>query len=176
MAGHESASSRRFNIFLSHLHWDHIMDFPFFAPARMARAVVRIYGCQQSAPFFPVKFDGLEADIDFIELNPGSTYDISGVSVTPMLQYHPGDSYGYRFTYEGKTIVYSTDSEHRLEDASGFSHFVEFYRDADLLISDTMYSLADVISVKKGWGHSSNMGRCGACSSLASQTPRAISS
>jgi phosphoribosyl 1,2-cyclic phosphodiesterase len=167
MADHESTSSRRFNIFLSHLHWDHIMGFPFFAPARMAGAVIRIYGChgsmheafrrQQSTPFFPVKFDELEADIDFVELSPGSTYDISGVSVTPMLQYHPGDSYGYRFTYEGKTVVYSTDNEHRLEDASGFSHFVEFYRDADLLISDTMYSLADAISIKKGWGHSSNM-------------------
>ena len=32
-----------------------------------------------------------------------------------------------------------------------------FIRDADLLIFDTMYSLADAISVKEDWGHSSNM-------------------
>ena len=35
--------------------------------------------------------------------------------------------------------------------------FVAFYRDADLLIFDAMYSLADQISVKEDWGHSSNM-------------------
>ena len=162
MAGHKPTASRRFNIFLSHLHWDHIMGFPFFAPARMAGAVIRIYGChgsmheafrrQQSAPFFPVKFDELVADIDFIELNPDSTYDISGMSVTPMLQDHPGDSYGYRFTYEGKTVVYSTDNEHRLEDSSGSSHFVEFYRDADLLISDTMLLFGGCYLYKEGLG------------------------
>jgi phosphoribosyl 1,2-cyclic phosphodiesterase len=167
MAGHKATARRRFNIFLSHLHWDHIMGFPFFAPARIPGAVIRIYGChgsmheafqrQQSAPFFPVAFDELSADIDFIELNPDSTYDIGGVSVTPVLQHHPGDSYGYRFTHGGKTVVYSTDNEHRPEDSYGFGHFVEFYRDADLLISDAMYSLADAASIKEGWGHSSNM-------------------
>jgi phosphoribosyl 1,2-cyclic phosphodiesterase len=166
-ARNESRSRCRFNIFLSHLHWDHIMGFPFFAPTRDREAIIRIYGChgsmqealrcQQSAPYFPVRFDELRANIEFIELRPGSTYDISGVSVTPMLQYHTGDSYGYRFAYEGKTVVYSTDNEHCLEASSGFSRFVEFYRDADLLISDTMYSLADAISRKLGWGHSSNM-------------------
>ena len=29
MAGCKSTASRRFNIFVSHLHWDHIMGFPF---------------------------------------------------------------------------------------------------------------------------------------------------
>jgi ribonuclease BN (tRNA processing enzyme) len=35
--------------------------------------------------------------------------------------------------------------------------FVEFFRDADLVIFDAMYSLADSISVKADWGHSSNV-------------------
>jgi phosphoribosyl 1,2-cyclic phosphodiesterase len=167
MADHKSASRSRFNIFLSHLHWDHIQGFPFFAPAHTPGAVIRIYGChgsmrkalrsQQSAPYFPVKFEELKASIDFIELQPGRTYDISGISVTPMLQCHAGDSYGYRFAYDGKTVVYSTDNEHSLEAPSETARLVEFYRDADLLISDTMYSLADAISQKAGWGHSSNM-------------------
>src|SRR5262249_20696170 len=34
-----------FNIFLSHPHWDHIMGFPFFAPAYIAGNRIRIYGC-----------------------------------------------------------------------------------------------------------------------------------
>ena len=32
-----------------------------------------------------------------------------------------------------------------------------FFRDADLVIFDAMYSLADSISVKEDWGHSSNV-------------------
>ena len=35
--------------------------------------------------------------------------------------------------------------------------FVEFYRNADLLIFDAMYSLGDSVSVKEDWGHSSNV-------------------
>ena len=144
MADHKSASRSRFNIFLSHLHWDHIQGFPFFAPAHTPGAVIRIYGChgsmrkalrnEQSAPYFPVKFEELKASIDFIELQPGRTYDISGISVTPMLQCHAGDLYGYRFAYDGKTVVYFTDNEHSLEAPSETARLVEFYRDADLLI------------------------------------------
>ena len=61
-----------FNIFLSHPHWDHIMGFPFFAPAYIAGNRIRIYGChdvlrevlhtQQSSPFFPVDFRSLGRD------------------------------------------------------------------------------------------------------------------
>ena len=55
-----------FNIFLSHPHWDHIMGFPFFAPAYIPGNRIRIFGCHQgleealrtqhSAPWFPIDF------------------------------------------------------------------------------------------------------------------------
>jgi ribonuclease BN (tRNA processing enzyme) len=77
--------------------------------------------------------------------------------VTPLLQRHGGDSYGYRFERDGKTLVYSTDSEHPLQEPSHTERFVDFFRDADLVIFDGMYSLADAISVKADWGHSSNV-------------------
>jgi ribonuclease BN (tRNA processing enzyme) len=32
-----------------------------------------------------------------------------------------------------------------------------FFRDADVVIFDSMYSLAESISVKEDWGHSSNI-------------------
>jgi glyoxylase-like metal-dependent hydrolase (beta-lactamase superfamily II) len=35
---------RRYNIFLSHMHWDHIMGFPFFAPAFDPGAEIVIHG------------------------------------------------------------------------------------------------------------------------------------
>jgi phosphoribosyl 1,2-cyclic phosphodiesterase len=155
------------NVIMSHVHWDHIMGFPFFAPAYVPGARIRIHGChdvlehafrlQQSAPCFPVDFSRLGARIEFIRLEAGRTTEIAGYRVTPKLQRHTGDSYGYRFEAQGKSLVYSTDSEHKLEDPAETESFVEFFRHADLVIFDAMYSLLDAVSVKEDWGHSSNI-------------------
>lgn len=156
-----------FHVFMSHLHWDHIMGFPFFTPAYIPGHRIRIYGChpelehafrrQQDAPSFPVNFGMMGARIEFQQLVPGETYDIAGYKVTPKAQAHGGDSFGYRLERGGKAMIYSTDSEHKLENAEETESFVEFFRNADLVIFDAMYSLADAISVKEDWGHSSNI-------------------
>jgi len=156
-----------YNVFLSHVHWDHIMGFPFFPPAYIPGNTIRLHGChgvmreaferQQSDPCFPVDFRALGATIDFVPLEPGRTYEIAGLTVRPILQNHAGDSYGYRFSRGGRTMVYSTDCEHKFQVLDDTYPFIDFYRDADLLIFDAMYSLADSISVKEDWGHSSNM-------------------
>jgi phosphoribosyl 1,2-cyclic phosphodiesterase len=161
------AKKNRFNIFMSHLHWDHVMGFPFFTPSYIPGNVIRIHGChkamretferQQSNPSFPVDFKTLGATIEFVELEPGRTYEIDGLSVQTIAQRHGGDSYGYRFSKDGKTMVYSTDSEHKFETLDENYPFVKFFRNADLLVFDAQYSLADQISVKEDWGHSSNM-------------------
>jgi phosphoribosyl 1,2-cyclic phosphodiesterase len=167
LATYGPARGQVYNLFLSHVHWDHIMGFPFFTPAYIPGNIVRIHGChavmreaferQQSDPCFPVNFRVLGARIEFVELKPGQRYDIAGLSVLPILQNHAGDSYGYRFERDGKSLVYSTDCEHKFETLDANYPFVGFFRDADLLIFDSMYSLADAISVKEDWGHSSNM-------------------
>jgi len=156
-----------FHVLLSHLHWDHIMGFPLFAPAYLPGNRIRIYGChdaleqafrrQHAAPSFPVEFDNLPATIEFVKLEPGRRYDIAGMTVTAMLQSHSGDSYGYRFEHGGKSVVYSTDSEHKLEDSRETEAFISLFRDADLVIFDAMYSFAESVSVKEDWGHSSNI-------------------
>jgi phosphoribosyl 1,2-cyclic phosphodiesterase len=155
------------NVFMSHVHWDHIMGFPFFGPAYVPGTKVRIHGChpvleqafrlQQAAPCFPVDFSQLAADVEFVVLEPGKKYEISGVTVMPHLQLHSGDSFGYRFEKDGKVVVYTTDSEHKLEDRQEAQSFADFFRDADLVIFDAMYALAEAISVKADWGHSSNI-------------------
>jgi len=155
------------NVFMSHMHWDHVMGFPFFGPAYVPGTRLRIYGCheslehalrmQQSPPGFPVPFDVLGAKIEFIRLVPEQAQEVRGLQVTPVLQRHSGDSYGYRFEHGGRSVVYSTDSEHKLEDRAETERFVRFFRAADLVIFDAMYSLADAVSVKADWGHSSNV-------------------
>ena len=76
------------NVLMSHVHWDHIMGFPFFTPAYVPGARIRIFGChdviekafrlQQSAPCFPVDFSRLSAQIEFVKLDAGRTVDIAG--------------------------------------------------------------------------------------------------
>lgn len=156
-----------YHVFMSHLHWDHIMGFPMFPPAYQPGNRIIIHGChadlaaafrrQHGAPSFPIDFAQLPAQIDFVVLEPGRTVEVAGYRVTPMLQRHGGDSYGYRFEKDGRCVVYSTDSEHRTEHGDETEAFVRFFRDADLVIFDAMYSLADAASVKEDWGHSSNV-------------------
>jgi phosphoribosyl 1,2-cyclic phosphodiesterase len=172
--GHHVISQRKgaakpstFHVFLSHLHWDHIMGFPFLVPAYIPGNRIVIYGCheaierafrtQHAAPYFPVDFSQLAAKVEFVRLNPGTRHRVAGLEVTPKLQMHGGDSYGYRFERDGKVVVYSTDSEHKTDDANSTRGFVEFFREADLVIFDAMYSLVDTVSVKEDWGHSSNI-------------------
>jgi phosphoribosyl 1,2-cyclic phosphodiesterase len=155
------------NIFMSHVHWDHIMGFPFLGPAYVPGTTIRIHGChdvlehafrlQQSPPCLPVTFEQLGAKIEFIRLEPDKPYSINGITVTPHLQLHGGDSYGYRFEHQGKVVVYTTDSEHKLENRTEAEAFADFFRNADVVIFDAMYALAEAISVKADWGHSSNI-------------------
>jgi phosphoribosyl 1,2-cyclic phosphodiesterase len=156
-----------FHVFMSHVHWDHIMGFPFFVPAYIPGNTVKIYGChdvleeafrrQHSAPSFPVDYASLGARIEFVRLEAGVSYDVAGLRVRALRQHHGGDSYGYRFERDGKVMVYSTDSEHKLDNPAQADAFVAFFKDADLVIFDAMYSLGDAITVKEDWGHSSNM-------------------
>ena len=158
---------KEYHILLSHPHWDHIQGFPFFVPALIKGNLITIYGChtdlerafslQHSAPFFPLEFKDLEAEIRFVELVPSRPVTIAGFEVTPKEQTHPGSSYGYRLERGGKIIVYSTDSEHRMDDQEGLDSFGEFFSRADLLIFDAQYTLAEAWTDKKDWGHSNNV-------------------
>ena len=155
------------NIFQSHVHWDHIMGFPFFGPAYVPGTKIRIHGChevleqafrlQQSPPCFPVTWEQLGASIEFVILKPDKPHKVGGMTVTPHLQLHGGDSFGYRFEHDGKAVVYSTDSEHKLENRAEAEAFANFFRNADVVVFDAMYALAEAISVKADWGHSSNI-------------------
>ena len=161
------AVPQTYHVFMSHLHWDHIMGLPFFTPVYIAGNRVVIHSChpqvefalrrQQDVPSFPVRFEQFAATIEFDVMQPGQAVEIDGTTAVAHLQRHAGDSYGWRFERGGKRIVYSTDSEHRLEDEVEREGFIRFFDHADVVIFDAMYSLADAISVKADWGHSSNI-------------------
>jgi phosphoribosyl 1,2-cyclic phosphodiesterase len=169
MEKHGPGGAQIYNFFMSHVHWDHIMGFPFFIPAYIPGNTIVIHGGhrvdvledafrrQQSAPCFPVNFEQLRAHISFVHLATDRWYEIGGLRVKAKLQPHPGDSYGYRFEKERKAVVYSTDGEHTLQSETDTQAMVDFYRDADLVVFDAMYSLNEMIDAKQDWGHSSNV-------------------
>jgi phosphoribosyl 1,2-cyclic phosphodiesterase len=167
MKQHGPAVSETFHILLSHLHWDHLQGFPFFVPAYIPGCRIVFYGChprleeafsvQQSPPFFPVVLQDLRAKIEFVTLTPDRRYDIAGFTVRPREQHHPGTSYGYRMEKSGRAVVYSTDSEHNYRNEEEAHPFVDFIRDAALLVFDAQYTFADACTVKEDWGHSNNL-------------------
>ena len=167
IARHGPGSPQTYHLFVSHVHWDHIMGLPFFGPAYIPGNRLFFYGAhteleaalrrQMDPPSFPVNFSVFNAAIEFVYLEPDRTHDVAGMQVTLKRQHHAGDSYGYRFERDGRAVVYSTDSEHKFEQPGETAGFAKFFRDADVVIFDAMYSLAEAISVKADWGHSSNI-------------------
>ena len=164
----EGTREKEWHFFMSHLHWDHIMGFPFFVPAFIEGAKVIIHAGhadaeealrrQQEEISFPVPFDWLKADIEFRTLETGKTYEIGELSVAMVEQDHSHASYGFRFTdADSRSAVYSTDAEYKIEKMDEEYAMAEFIAGADLFVADTMYSLADSVSMKEDWGHSSNI-------------------
>ncbi|MBO8131606.1 MAG: MBL fold metallo-hydrolase [Candidatus Marinimicrobia bacterium] len=155
---------KEFHIFLSHTHWDHIMGFPFFAPAHFPKTKLFFYSVhpdleerlriQQDFRFFPVSLDHMASEKTFIKLDPESEIDIEGVKIKNKALYHPGGSYGFRVVYEDKIFVYATDSEFKNSTKNGNEKYIEFFKNADVLVFDAQYTFEEAVH-KEDWGHSS---------------------
>lgn len=154
------------HIFLTHTHWDHIMGFPFFAPAYKSGNNITIYGVhngleqrisnQQEDEYYPVSLSAMGAVIDFFQLRKEEAFDLDGIWITNKMLNHPGGSFGYRIDYQHKAIVYATDSEYKNIDKDRYSSYVEFFRGADILIFDAQYTIEESIE-KENWGHSTSL-------------------
>jgi len=167
-------------LLFSHLHHDHTQGFPFFVPAYMPKALLHICGPggtaetvrhvlehNQSSDTFPVSLQDMASNKDIRSLRESQIilWDEDGVRVVESSpnpspeavviriqksHAHPGGVYHYRITYQGKSIVYATDTEGYI---GTDRKLVNFARDADVLIHDAQYSEDDYIG-KQGFGHS----------------------
>ena len=153
-------------LLFSHFHWDHIQGLPFFGPAydpkrtftisaigkeRTGMDLRSIFEVQMQEEYFPVKLDGMGANIEFLHIMDDE-YGVENASVRAVRHNHPGGAYSYRLQdLEGKVVVFCTDIEHGDEIDQ---NIVELARDADVLIHDGQYT-PDELPRYKGWGHSS---------------------
>ncbi|HVN02014.1 MAG TPA: MBL fold metallo-hydrolase [Caulobacteraceae bacterium] len=171
---------RVYHFFLSHLHWDHIMGFPYFRPAYESGARIVIHSGhpdaeqalrrQQAEGAFPVPFDALKARIEFVTHPTGERFTAAGLRVMLIRQASTHGSFGYRFEQPGRAVVYSTDAEHSPEEMDKESEFEAFFDRADLVICDTMYSLGDNAgTLREDTGHSSNVVAVDLCHSAGAQ-------
>ncbi len=158
------------HLFLSHLHWDHIQGFPFFAPAYAPGHRIQLYApercaphgdvraalaAQMKAPHFPVGLDAMRAGLSFAAMAAGSVVRVGGggaATVRAAAAKHPNGCLAYRVDGDGRSLVYATDTEH---DGSGRvdGDLLELARGADLLVYDAQYT-ADEYAARRGWGHS----------------------
>lgn len=153
----------------SHVHWDHIVGFPFFAPlfhpdsritilgaARESGSVMDALRAQMAPPRFPVPFDALPARIRFQPLLPGRPVDVGPFTLLAGDLSHPDGTLGLRVQAGGRTVVYATDHEH------GGRHLdrrlLHLAQGADLLVHDAQYTPAEYQGgpgpSRRGWGHS----------------------
>jgi CheY-like chemotaxis protein len=170
------------HLLLGHTHADHIQGLPFFVPAFLPGSDITVYGPagidrdlpsaiggQMDYAYFPVPLQSLPAKFHFVELGEGE-FSIEDVHVRTQYLNHTAPNLGYRLDAGTASVVYATDHEpysgslwrpERKPDEyeidallhPGDRHHATFLQDADLVIHDAQYTLAEYPK-RIAWGHS----------------------
>ena len=156
------------HLLITHIHWDHVLGFPFFNPIYDESSNILIdghYNClkglrytfdnKMGDGFFPVKFDDLTANIRYINKLASGPLEIDGTRIDCIPLQHPQGGLGFRFREGNKCLVFITDNELREDAWIGKSpeEYAEFSKNADILIHDSQYT-PEEIQGRMGWGHS----------------------
>jgi len=157
------ASEKVIHILLSHFHQDHIIGFPFFAPAfrEGTRIVIhtplekgrRHFETQQGSPFSPVHFDLLSAEVSFESSNNLDNEPVGGFLVSSTRLHHPGGSMAYRVSRGSSSVLYMTDVELAMADVESKTRYRDFAKGSNVAIIDSMYGMQEAYE-KTHWGHS----------------------
>lgn len=147
------------HLFFTHSQWDRIQGFPFFLPAFEPGNHFHIYGgtaangasikqcltTQMLKPGFALPLQAMQATLTFHTIAPGNTIQIGDIKIEPIGLNGQTNALGYRLNYQGKSVVYATDTDHEHLDEN-----LLFLADqADLLIYDGTYvDMCDQINLR----------------------------
>jgi phosphoribosyl 1,2-cyclic phosphodiesterase len=154
------------HLLMTHVHWDHLMGFPFFGPLYDSSARIAVDGCRRGTEslkrifstadgVWPIRFEDLKARIESTHHLLHGRLQLADTLVEAHQLQHPQGGLGFKFSENSGTFVFLTDNE-LLETGwrgSTMKDFVRFCRDADLLVHDCQY-LPEEMDIHRGWGHS----------------------
>ncbi|MBN1595789.1 MBL fold metallo-hydrolase [candidate division FCPU426 bacterium] len=147
--------------FWTHFHWDHIMGFPFFMPNFIAGNKIIHYGSsrvrdilvrQQDFATFPVTFEQMPSTHEFHAIEKQPVIALDGMTVTYCPSNHPAGGYIFKFSHQGRSLIFATDTEH--PEAGMDKDLLQLSSGADVLIYDAQYTPEEYGQGRKGWGHS----------------------
>lgn len=169
-------------ILQSHVHWDHIQGVPFWKPLYAPRKMFpdckftffggkewevdlqTVLRQQMEGQVFPVQFEEIRRvgmQMNFETVFDGWVTDLptedQDIAVLARKLNHPQETFGYRLTYKGKKIAFTTDHEPY---AFGIPKgLLELLHNVDVWITDCQYTQHEYAGIvggvqKMGWGHS----------------------
>jgi len=157
------------HLFFTHYHLDHVIGFPFFKPLFNKKVKIRIYGPRFLGkslrhildnffipPHFPINPYDICAgeNLEYINIDENEEMIIDDLRIDSIRLNHPNGGLGYKITQNNKNFVFLTDNEldHKHFNDFDYNKYVNFSKNADLLIHDSEYS-EDEYKFTKGWGH-----------------------
>jgi len=162
---------KRIDIFITHLHTDHIEGLRFFDPIWDPSVELNVWGPPSpirelrsriapyfAPPFFPVHLRNIPCHPEFRD-TPTTTWRIGSATVTAQLVKHPGPTVGYRVEENGAALAYLPDHEPALGsdlstvEAEWISG-IALAEGAAVLLHDAQYTQEEYVE-RVGWGHSS---------------------
>jgi phosphoribosyl 1,2-cyclic phosphodiesterase len=169
LEGNNLATPYHSTVLLTHLHWDHIMGFPFFTPAFRPDAVIDVYGPRQeggsllevftgvmSPPYFPITPAQLGGTVTFHDVGEDD-FPINGAKVRSRWVRHTDPTLGHRIELEGTSVAYISDHGPGCapDDHDDFipKGVLELCDGADVLMHDAQHTTGEY-ETKRHFGHS----------------------